>query len=106
MYNAVDIRSKHRLILKQELLLLWQQTRLVLKVLQSLQLLLGQIKLRPLLRLRCGVRAVLLLHGLASSVHTLPGLSSPVGHLVGDWQVPCLLHSGEATRFARCWWWG
>ena len=52
------------------------------------------------------MRSVLLLYRLASSVHSLPRLSSPVGHLVGDGQVPCLLHRGQATRFARCRWWG
>ena len=52
------------------------------------------------------MRPILLLHRLASSVHSLPRLGSPVGHLVGDRQVPCLLHRGKATGLARCRRWG
>ena len=69
-------------------------------------MLLGEIELRPLLRLRRSVGPILLLHGLTSSVHALSRLRSPVRHLIGDRQVPGLLHCWQASGLPRRWRWG
>ena len=67
--------------LLQQLLLLWQETGLVLKVLEGLQLRLSQVEGRPLLRLWSYLGPVLLLDGLTGPVDALSRLGLSVCHL-------------------------